>query len=190
MATNNQRKIFAGNIDWITVLLWLSLCIIGWFNIHAAVFDPEHPSIMSMSTNYGKQFMFIITAIILAIAMMIIDSKFYSSSAPVFYGITLLLLVVVLIVGRNVGGNQAWIPIGSFRLQPSEFAKLASTLMLAQFLSANSNKNPNNKVLFYGVLILLVPIALIMKQPDTGSALAFFPSPLSFIAKGTYRGGL
>ncbi|SEM55007.1 rod shape determining protein RodA [bacterium A37T11] len=188
MAQNSQRKIFAGNIDWITVLLWLSLCIIGWFNIHAAVFDPEHPSILSMSTNYGKQFMFIITAIILAIAMMIIDSKFYSSSAPVFYGITLLLLVAVLVVGRNVGGNQAWIPIGSFRLQPSEFAKLASTLMLAQFLSANSNKNPTKKVLFIGVLILLIPIALIMKQPDTGSALAFFSLTFVFYREGYVSG--
>lgn len=186
--STNQRKVFGGNIDWLTVLIWFSLCIIGWFNIHAAVYDPEHASIVSLETNYGKQFIFIITAIILGTAILIIDSKFYSSSAPILYGITLLLLIAVLIVGRNVGGNQAWIPIGSFRLQPSEFAKLASCLMLARFLGANSNKNPSSKVLFYAALILLIPVALILKQPDTGSALAFFSLIFVFYREGYVSG--
>ena len=186
--STNQRKVFGGNIDWLTVLMWFALCIIGWFNIHAAVYDPEHASIVSLETNYGKQFIFIVTAIILGTAILIIDSKFYSSSAPILYGITLLLLVAVLIVGRNVGGNQAWIPIGSFRLQPSEFAKLASCLMLARFLAANSNKNPSPKVLFYAALILLIPVALILKQPDTGSALAFFSLIFVFYREGYVSG--
>ena len=186
--STNQREVYGGNIDWLTVLMWFALCIIGWFNIHAAVYDPEHASIVSLETNYGKQFIFIVTAIILGTAILIIDSKFYSSSAPILYGITLLLLVAVLIVGRNVGGNQAWIPIGSFRLQPSEFAKLASCLMLARFLAANSNKNPSPKVLFYAALILLIPVALILKQPDTGSALAFFSLIFVFYREGYVSG--
>src|SRR5690606_29438146 len=139
--TNPNRKFFNSRIDWLTILLWLSLCVIGWFNIRAAVYDPEHPSLVSLSTNYGKQFIFIISAILLGATLLIIDSRFYNSASPVLYGITLILLILVLIVGRNVGGNQAWIPIGSFRLQPSEFAKLSACLLLAKFLNANSNKN-------------------------------------------------
>jgi len=186
--TNLNRKFFGAGIDWISISLWPSLCIIGWFNIHAAVFDAEIPSIMSMNTNYGKQFIFIISAMVLATVILIIDSRFYSSIAPVFYGITLLLLILVLVVGRNVGGNQAWIAIGSFRLQPSEFAKLASCLMLAKYLNANSTKTPNMQTLVFAVLILIVPVALIMLQPDTGSALTFFALIFVFYREGYVSG--
>lgn len=186
---NLQRNhIFSGNIDWFTVLLWLALCLIGWFNIHAAVFDAEQPSIFSMSTNYGKQSIYILSALILAAVIMVVDAKFYSSVSPIFYIITLLLLIAVLIVGRNVGGNQAWIPIGSFRLQPSEFSKLATCLFLAQFLSANSNKNPNLKTLFIGAGIVLLPVVLVLLQPDTGSALAFFALVFVFYREGYISG--
>lgn len=186
--TNTNRNLLGSGIDWLSILLWLSLCIIGWFNIHAAVYDAENPSIMSLNTNYGKQFIFIISAIVLAATILIIDSRFYSSIAPVFYGITIILLIVVLIVGKNVGGNQAWIPLGSFRLQPSEFAKLASCLILAKYLNVSSNKNPNFQTLAIGGLLLLLPVGLIMLQPDTGSALAFFSLIFVFYREGYVSG--
>ncbi|WP_257656891.1 rod shape-determining protein RodA [Parapedobacter lycopersici] len=186
---NPQRnKFFSGNVDWFTVLLWLLLCLIGWFNIHAAVFDPDNPGIFNVNTNYGKQSIYIFSALILALAILVVDAKFYSSISPVFYGITLLLLVAVLIVGRNVGGNQAWIPIGSFRLQPSEFAKLATCLLLARYLSNHSNKTPNLKTLITGAAIILLPVALVMLQPDTGSALAFFALVFVFYREGYISG--
>jgi len=133
--TNPRTNNFGGHIDWLTILLWLLLCIIGWFNIHAAVYDPEQPSLFSLGTNYGKQSIYIITALIIGLCILIIDAKFFSSASPFIYGVTTLLLIAVLVVGRNVGGNQAWIPIGSFRLQPSEFGKLAAGLLLANYLS-------------------------------------------------------
>lgn len=165
---------FFGRIDWLTVFLWLALCIIGWFNIHAAVFDADQPGLFNLGTNYGKQSLYILTALIIGFSILIIDEKFFISSAPVIYFIVVLLLIAVLIVGRNVGGNQAWIPIGSFRLQPSEFAKLATCLLLASYLSSQTNKSPNMKTLSIACLIILFPVALVMLQPDTGSALAFF----------------
>lgn len=186
--TNLNRKFFGSGIDWLTVFLWLTLCIIGWFNIHAAVYDPEHPSLLSIDTNYGKQFIFIVSATILAAIIMIIDSRFYSSIAPIFYGITIILLVLVLIIGKNVGGNQAWISLGSFRLQPSEFAKLASCLILAKYLNAHSNRNPSLQTLIIGSLLLLLPVGLILLQPDTGSALAFFALIFVFYREGYVSG--
>lgn len=181
MAINNQHKykIFGGNVDWTTLLIWLLLCLIGWFNIYAAVFDPDKPEIFNLATNYGKQSIFILTAALLGLTILVIDAKFFGSTAPILYGVTLILLVVVLIIGRNVGGNQAWIPIGGFRLQPSEFAKLSTCLLLAWFLSENSNKTPGPKSLLYGTLIVLVPVILVLLQPDAGSALAF--SSLIFV---------
>ena len=188
--THPNRTFFNSRIDWLTILLWLTLCIIGWFNIRAAVYDPEHASLVSLSTNYGKQFIFIISAIILGITLLIIDNRFYSSASPILYGLTLLLLILVLIVGRNVGGNQAWIPIGSFRLQPSEFTKLSVCLLLAKYFHDNSNKNPNLKTTLIGAAIIFLPIILVMLQPDTGSALTFFSLIFVFYREGYVSGTL
>lgn len=185
---NTNRGFLNSRIDWLTILLWFGLCIIGWFNIHAAVYDPEHASLISLGTNYGKQFIFIITAAILGATILIIDSRFYSSISPIFYGITILLLILVLIIGKNIGGNQAWISIGSFRLQPAEFAKLACCLLLAKYLNAQSNKTPNGKTLFYGALIILFPVALIMLQPDVGSAVTFSALVFVFYREGYVSG--
>ncbi len=179
-----QKKTFFGRIDWLTIGLWLSLCLIGWFNIHAAVYDPEKPGLFNLATNYGKQSIYIFTALIIGICILIIDSRFFISSAPIIYIIVILLLVAVLVVGRNVGGNQAWIPLGSFRLQPSEFGKLAACLLLAYYLSNQTNKNPNMKTLIIGACIVLFPVALVMLQPDTGSALAFFSLIFVFYREG------
>lgn len=188
MNNQHRNKFFGGEVDWFTVLIWLLLCIIGWFNIHAAVFDPEHPGLFSMETNYGKQSIYIFSAMLLAIVILIVDAKFYSSFSPIIYVITILLLVTVLIVGRNVGGNQAWIPIGSFRLQPSEFAKLATCLLLARFLSAHSTKTPNLKTMVTGAAIVALPVVLVLLQPDTGSALAFFALVFVFYREGYISG--
>ncbi|MFD1770971.1 rod shape-determining protein RodA [Sphingobacterium suaedae] len=178
------EKSFFGRIDWLTILLWFALCIIGWFNIHAAVFDSEQPGLFNLATNYGKQSIYIFTALIIGFSILIIDAKFFISTAPIIYILVTLLLVAVLVVGRNVGGNQAWIPIGSFRLQPSEFGKLATCLLLASYLSSQTNKHPNMKTLFIGAIIVLFPVALVMLQPDTGSALAFFALIFVFYREG------
>ncbi|GGE33871.1 MULTISPECIES: rod shape-determining protein RodA [Sphingobacterium] len=187
---NLHKKSFFGRIDWLTIGLWLALCLIGWFNIHAAVYDPENPGLFNLATNYGKQSIYIFTALIIGICILIIDSRFFISSAPIIYIVVILLLVAVLVVGRNVGGNQAWIPLGSFRLQPSEFGKLATCLLLAYYLSNQTNKNPNMKTLFVGVCIVLFPVALVMLQPDTGSALAFFSLVFVFYREGYVSTGL
>lgn len=178
------EKSFFGRIDWFTIFLWFSLCLIGWFNIHAAVFDPDQPGLFNLGTNYGKQSIYILTALIIGFSILIIDSKFFISASPIIYVIVVLLLVAVLVIGRNVGGNQAWIPIGSFRLQPSEFGKLATCLLLASYLSSQTQKHPNKKTLIIGALIVLFPVTLVMLQPDTGSALAFFALILVFYREG------
>jgi rod shape determining protein RodA len=182
---NNQRSFFF-NVDWITVLLYLCLCTIGWFNIHAAVFDENHPSIIDFDTNYGKQFIYILSAIVIGTVILLLESRFLSALAPAFYIVTVLLLVLVLVVGRNVGGNQAWINIGGgFRLQPSEFAKFATCLLLARYLSATNVKVTDPKSFFIAGGIILLPMLLIKMQPDDGSTLVF--CSLIFVL---YREGL
>ncbi|WP_395811578.1 rod shape-determining protein RodA [Daejeonella sp.] len=169
---NNQRSLFF-NVDWFVILTYIGLCMIGWFNIHAAVYDPLNPTILDLDTNYGKQLIFIISAIIIGFAILLLDSKFFTTFSPIFYVITIILLILVLIIGRNVGGNQAWIPIGSFRLQPSEFAKFATCLLLARYLSSGTIKVQEIRTQLVAALIILLPTVLILLQPDAGSALTF-----------------
>ena len=170
---NNQRSFFF-NVDWFTVALYLTLCIIGWFNIHSAIFDESHPSIVDLSTNYGKQFIYIISALVLATVILLMESRFFSALAPAVYGIVVLLLVLVLVIGRNVGGNQAWISLGGgFRLQPSEFAKFATCLLLARYLSGTNIRVTDPKSFFVAAAIIVFPMILIILQPDAGSTLVF-----------------
>ena len=180
----SQRGFFY-NVDWLMVLLYLILCTIGWFNIHSAVFDPHHVGIVDFDTNYGKQLIYIMSASVLAIIILLLDNRFFIAFASVFYVITIILLIAVLVVGRNVGGNQAWIPLGSFRLQPSEFAKVTTCILLARYLSSTNIRITEVKSFITAGAIIGLPMLLIMLQPDTGSTLVFFS--LIFVL---YREGL
>ncbi len=180
-----QSNRFFFNVDWVTILIYMALCAIGFFNIFSTQFDPDKSEAFSFTAEYGKQLIFILTGLVLGLSILLFDAKFFSVFAPVIYGVTIVLLLVVLVVGRNVGGNQAWIAIGSFRLQPSEFAKFGTALLLARYISTfNVKLNTLRPILIAGAIIV-VPMCLIMLQPDAGSMLVF----LSFMFP-LYREGL
>jgi rod shape determining protein RodA len=182
---NTQRSFFF-NVDWLIVLIYLALCGIGLVNIQSAVFDAKHPNIFDLDTNYGKQCIFVLSAIVIGIVILLLESRFLSALAPAIYGITTVMLVLVLVIGRNVGGNQAWIPIGGgFRLQPSEFAKFATCLVLARYLSGPNVRVTELKSFLAAGAIICFPMLLIMLQPDVGSTLVF--CSLIFVL---YREGL
>ncbi len=163
----------------------MALCAIGFVNIFSVQYDPDKSEAFSFSAEYGKQLIFIISALVLGLSILLFDSKFFSVFAPIVYGVTILLLLAVLVVGRNVGGNQAWIPIGSFRLQPSEFAKFGTALLLARYISSFNVKLNSLKPILICAAIIVLPMVLIMLQPDAGSMLVF----LSFMFP-LYREGL
>jgi rod shape determining protein RodA len=183
--TTNQGNRFFFNVDWITILIYVAICAIGFVNIYASIYNPDTAGVFSFESNYGKQLIFILTGLILGFSILLLDAKFFSVFSPIIYGITIFLLLVVLVVGRKVSGNQAWIPIGSFRLQPSEFAKFGTALLMARYVSSFTPKLRDFKSIFFAALILIVPLFLIMLQPDAGSALVF----LSFMFP-LYREGL
>lgn len=185
MINQQQSNRFFFNVDWVTILIYIALCAVGFVNIYASIYNPEKSDLFNFSSNYGKQLIYIGTGLILGFSILLMDAKFFSIFAPVIYGITMFLLLVVLVVGRNVGGNQAWIPVGSFRIQPSEFAKFGTALMLARYISSFNPKLTNLKSILIAAAIILLPMALIMLQPDAGSTLVF----LSFMFP-LYREGL
>lgn len=167
-----QRSIFDG-IDWVMVGLFLILVFMGWINIYAAVFNEEHQSILDSTQRYGKQLFFIVFAIFVGLVIMLIDGKFFSTFALPIYGLTMLLLVVVLFTARDVAGARSWIDIGAFKLQPSEFAKYATSLALASYLSTINIRMDEWKTKLVATLILVIPAGLILLQNDTGSMLVF-----------------
>ncbi|RZM13623.1 MAG: hypothetical protein EOO88_44540 [Pedobacter sp.] len=182
---NAQSNRFFFNVDWITILIYMALCIVGFINIYASVPSVDS-SLFNFSSNYGKQSIYIIAGLVLGLSILLFDAKFFSVFSPIVYGITVILLLVVLVVGRNVGGNQAWISIGGgFRLQPSEFAKFGTALLLARYIGNFNPKFRDFKSIAIAGLIMLIPLTLIMLQPDAGSALVF----LSFMFP-MYREGL
>lgn len=186
MINQQSSNRFFFNVDWITILIYVALCAIGYVNIYASIPHNEgEAATFNFATNYGKQLIFIITGLILGLSILLLDAKFFSIFSPIIYGVTILLLLVVLVVGRNVGGNQAWIPIGSFRLQPSELAKFGAALLLARYISSFNPKLNNLKPVLIAAAIIVLPMCLIMLQPDAGSMLVF----LSFMFP-LYREGL
>jgi len=155
------------------VSLFLVLVLMGWVNIYAAVYNDEHNSILDMSQSYGKQLIWIGTALALALAVLITDTKFFTAFAYLIYGITILLLLVVLIVGKETAGSKSWVEIGSFAIQPAEFAKFSTNLAIARYLSG-LNINVNDlKTKLLPVAFIGIPALLILMQNDTGSALVY-----------------
>jgi len=173
------------HIDWALVLLYFALVFMGWINIYAAVYNEEHTSIFDFSQSYGKQLIWIIAAVILAFTILMIEVKFFTTFAYIIYAATILLLVSVLFIGAVKGGSKSWFEIGSFGLQPAEFAKFAAALALAKYLSTSNTNIKKLKTKVIAGLILAIPAGLILLQNDTGSAIVY----LAFIIV-LYREGL
>ena len=180
-----DSKSFLQNADWSLIGMFLILILMGWANIYAAVYNEEHQSIFDMSQNYGKQLLWIITAIALALVIMMTDRQFFSAFSFPVYGIMMLLLVAVLFFGREIGGSKSWFALGGFRFQPAEFAKFATCMAIAKFLSNINIKLLDLKTKFISMMIIGLPMLLILAQGDAGSAIVY----LSFIFL-MYREGL
>jgi rod shape determining protein RodA len=169
----NEINIKRG-IDWVTVLLYFSLVLVGYLNIYAAVYNPENPiSIFSLSHNAGRQLMFIGLGTILITLILFIDYKLYDTFAYIFYGFMILLLIATIFIGSDIKGSKSWIKLGTFSLQPAEFAKLVTALAVAKYLSVQTINLSKWKDLWKVALLILIPPVIIILQKETGSALTF-----------------
>lgn len=171
-------------LDWPTVLIYLALVFIGWINIYAAVYVEEHSSIFDLTQRYGKQMIWIGAALVIAITLLAIDARFYQVFANYFYAILLLVLVFVVFFGVEVNSSKSWIQLGGFRIQPAEFAKFATALALAKYMSNYGFKLNSFKAYAKAVLIVFAPVALILLQNDAGSAIVFTSLVFVFYREG------
>jgi rod shape determining protein RodA len=154
------------NLDWTCVIIYIALVIMGWLNIYSS-------SLSSMEGTSEKQLIFIVLTIPLIFIVLSVDGKFYEKYASIIFGVSLLSLAGLFVFGKTIAGQRCWYGIGSFTLQPSEFAKAATALALAKYLSDSQiNLKEVNRQL-QALAIVFLPVMLILPQPDPGSALIY-----------------
>lgn len=179
-----KRSEILKNIDWIVIGLYMVLVFAGWLNIYAANYQPEHANIFDSSMEYGKQFRWIIGAAILIFIILMLDSGFIINVSIPVYVATILLLIIVLIFGKEVNGAKSWFGFGSFGIQPSEFAKVGVAMALARYLGLPTTHFYNLKVKLNAYLIIIIPSVLIALQPDIGTVLVFTAFILTLYREG------
>ena len=169
-----ERNSIIGKIDWVTVLLYLALVMIGWFSIFSARYNEAHPSIFDMTQVYGKQLIWIGAALFLGFVILLVDAKFFNAFSLWIYIAVLASLFMVLVYGKATKGATSWIDLGAgVKFQPSEFAKMATALALAGFLGRLDVDLQKRKDQIIASALILVPMALVLLQNDTGSAIVF-----------------
>jgi rod shape determining protein RodA len=168
-----QQTNIIRDIDWLTIGLYMALILMGWLNIYAAVYNDQYASIFSHSQRYGKQLIWIIAAVALAVTVCVLDVRFYTSLAYPVYICCLIALAAVLVVGREVNGARSWFMIGAVQIQPSEFAKIAVSLALAKFLGNCGGRLMEFRNLVIACAVIFLPPMFIILQPDTGSCLVY-----------------
>ena len=161
-------------LDWLTVLLYVILVLFGWVNIYSTTFTGDETSILDFSTSYGKQLFFIGLSFLLIIIILSLEASFFERFSSVFYVAAIVMLIGLFLFGKTIAGATSWYDLGFFNLQPSEFAKLATALAMAKYLSDIQTDIRKGKHQLYAVLIILIPVVLIAPQPDPGSALIYF----------------
>lgn len=179
----NQSVI--NNIDWITVIIYTLLVIMGWMNIYSASLPVEETSFFDISQTYGRQMLFIFLTIPLIFIILSMDAKIFEKYSTVFYILGILSLLGLFAFGKTIKGQTNWYQFGGFGFQPSEFVKTATALLLAKVVSDTQVNLKKFSHQLFALGVFCFPVMLILMQPDAGSAMIFLS--LIFVL---YREGL
>lgn len=183
-----REDIISQQIDWATILIYGALVLLGWINIYAVGYNEGTSQSMfefsSALTNAQRQFMFVGFCGVLITGIMVVDMRFFEAVSYLIYGVIIFLLLLVPFIGKEVGGNKSWLGVGTFGVQPSEFAKFATALAVAKFIGTVNFKMDNlrNQLILFALLAL--PMALILLQKDFGTALVFSMFVLVYFREG------
>lgn len=172
------------SLDKIAVIIYLILVIFGWLNIYAASYDFDQSSVFDFENRAGKQFVWALTAFALAGITLLLDARVFNYFAYVFYGFSIVLLIITLIVAPEIKGSRSWLVFGPVSFQPAELAKMTTALALARFMSAYNYTLKNWKDLIPLFILIMLPMSIIVLQKETGGALVFFAFLLMFYREG------
>lgn len=169
MSARNLRQ--SSTLDWATLGLVLVLVWMGWFNIVSATAEAE--VVWDLTGKAGKQLIWMGVCAVMMVGLLAVEGEFYIRTSVIHYALVTLLLVAVLAVGKKVGGARSWFGVGSVGIQPSEFAKTATALMIAWYLSRDGTPWRTFRTRVHSLAILALPAGLILLQPDAGTVLVF-----------------
>ncbi|MCQ2142517.1 MAG: rod shape-determining protein RodA [Bacteroidales bacterium] len=174
VSPHTQRS-FSKSVDWWLIASYLILVLIGWLNIYASIHTgDEMTSAFSWSLRSGKQLVWIGTAFVLAaLVLFVIPPRIYEGLSIPFFGMVLLLLVAVIFLSNDVKGSHSWFQLGPVSFQPAEISKIATSLMLATVMSQMNYKMTRVRDFILTAAIILVPMAIIVLESETGSALVY-----------------
>ncbi len=175
---------FLRSFDWLTLIVYVILVLAGWVTINAASYNFDGASIFDFARPSGKQIVWFALALFLIIAILCLDSRFYMTYAPLIYVGVMLLLFFTIFIGTNINGSHSWIKIGSFSIQPAEFGKFSTALMMAYLFNGYNFKFTEPANFAKACAIILLPVLLIILQNETGSALVYFSLVLLFYRQG------
>ncbi len=172
--------------DWITLSVYFSLLVIGWFMVFSTVYDEKNPyAFLDITTTIGSQSLWLMLSLVGFFSALTLDWKFWNTLAFPIYAVTILLLILVLFFGKEINGAKAWFSFGYFSIQPSEWAKFGTILAVSSYLSFFKTTASNINIIIVSLALFLGPALLILLQPDFGSSIVF----LSFFIL-LYRRGL
>ena len=175
MRTRNESM--SKGIDWSMIWLYAALVLIGLMMIYANEYkegESFFTAVINQSKDYGKQALWIGICTVLATFILLTDSKFFTATANLLYGIGIMLCLLALVIGTEVKGSQSWIVLGGFRLQPSELCKVFTCLALAKYISRQDTDFSKTKPQIIGAAIALAPAVITIAQNETGLALVYF----------------
>jgi len=167
-----KQESLTEHLDWPLFSALIAMLIMGLATVYSVAYNEEAPSLFAFSEKYGRQLFWILFSLFLGLLVFLIDSDIYRRFAIPIYLSTLVLLVVVLFMPA-VHGAHAWLGVGSFGVQPAEFAKISTSLLLAKYISGLTVKQQNTRTVLTASSILLIPMALILLQPDAGTFVVF-----------------
>ena len=180
----DKRPSVLRSIDWVTICLYLALLVFGWISVCGASYTYGDTDIFSLDSRSGMQIVWIGTSICLGFVILMIDDRFYNTFSYIIYGALLLLLFVTIFNPHQIKGSRSWLVLGPLRLQPAEFAKFATALALAKFMSTNYYSIYKIKDAMMTFAIILTPMIFIVLQRETGSALVYLSFLLMFYREG------
>ena len=184
MTTDDKNKGVLRSLDWWTIGIYMALLTFGWLSVCGASYDYGDTDIFALSTRSGMQIVWIGTSLLLGMTLLLLDDRFYETFAYVLFGLMLILLFATIFNPHSIKGSRSWLVLGPLRLQPAEFAKFATSLALAKFMSRYGFDIRNWKDFLPTLAIIFVPMLFIVLQRETGSALVYLAFFLMLYREG------
>ena len=182
--TDKKQPGVLRSLDYWTILIYIALVTFGWISVCGASYTYGDTDIFSLTSRSGMQIVWIGTSLVLGLVILLLDDRYYDMFAYIIYALLLLLLFATIFNPHTIKGSRSWLVLGPLRLQPAEFAKFATALALAKFMSVYGYNIHKWKDFGTSLAIVLVPMLFIVMQRETGSALVYCSFFLMFYREG------